>query len=60
LAERAQADPVAFRLRHLTHARLIDVLKASAKAANWEVSPSPKARTNKTGVVNGRGIACVA
>ncbi len=60
LAARAQADPVAFRLRHLSHPRLIDVLKAAAKAANWEARPSPKQRTSKTGVASGRGVSCVA
>ncbi|MBZ5700154.1 MAG: molybdopterin-dependent oxidoreductase [Acidobacteriia bacterium] len=60
LAVHAQADPVAFRLRHLSYSRLIDVVKAAAKAANWETRPSPKPRTNKAGVASGRGIACVA
>ena len=60
LAARAQADPVAFRLRHLSDSRLIDVVKAAAEKANWEARPSPKLRTSKTGVATGRGIACVA
>jgi CO/xanthine dehydrogenase Mo-binding subunit len=60
LAAAAQADPVAFRLRHLSHPRLIDVVKAAAKNADWETRPSPKQRMNKTGVASGRGISCVA
>jgi nicotinate dehydrogenase subunit B len=60
LAARAQADPVEFRLRHLRDKRLIGVLKAAAKAANWETRPSPKTGNPKTGVVTGRGVACVA
>jgi nicotinate dehydrogenase subunit B len=60
LAARAQADPVTFRLRHLSHPRLIAVLKAAAEKANWEARPSPKPRTSKTGVASGRGISCVA
>ena len=60
LAARAQADPVAFRLRHLSDSRLIDAVKAAAKEANWETRPSPKPRANKAGVASGRGIACVA
>ena len=44
LAARAKADPVAFRLRHLSDPRLIDVVKAAAKAANWDARPSPKPR----------------
>jgi nicotinate dehydrogenase subunit B len=60
LAALAKADPVAFRLRHLSHPRLIDVLKAVAKKADWEARPSPIPRTNKNGVASGRGISCVA
>jgi CO/xanthine dehydrogenase Mo-binding subunit len=60
LAARAKADPVAFRLRHLSDPRLIGVVNAAATKANWETRVSPKARTNKTGVASGRGMACVA
>ena len=60
LCTRAQADPVAFRLQHLRDPRLIEVVKAAAKAANWESRPSPLAKTNGSGVATGRGIACVA
>jgi nicotinate dehydrogenase subunit B len=64
LCARAKADPVDFRLRHLENARVIGVIKAAAKAANWEPRTSPVAslaRTSpaKTGLVSGRGIACV-
>jgi CO/xanthine dehydrogenase Mo-binding subunit len=60
LAARAKADPVAFRLRHLSDPRLMAVVQAAAKAANWEARPSPQPGRNKTGVMNGRGMACVA
>jgi len=60
LAAKAQADPVAFRLRHLSSSRLSDAVKAAAKAANWDTRPSPSPRAKKTGVVTGRGISCVA
>ena len=60
LAARVKADPVAYRLRHLSDPRLTDVVKAAAKAANWDARPSPKAQTSKTGVVTGRGFSCVA
>jgi nicotinate dehydrogenase subunit B len=43
LASRAKVDPVAFRLRHLRDPRLIDVINAAAKAANWQPRPSPNA-----------------
>jgi len=60
LASRVKADPVEYRLRHLSDPRLIDVVKAAAKTANWDPRPSPKPRPSKTGVVTGRGVACVA
>jgi CO/xanthine dehydrogenase Mo-binding subunit len=58
LAARAKADPVAFRVRHLRDARLIETLNAAAKGLNWEPRPSPRPGNAKTGVVTGRGIAC--
>jgi nicotinate dehydrogenase subunit B len=60
LAARAKADPVAFRLRHLSSARVSDVVKAAAELANWDPRPSPKPQGRKTGVATGRGFACVA
>ena len=60
LAARVKADPVEFRLRHLSEPRMIDVVKAAAKGANWDPRPSPKARTGSAGVASGRGISCVA
>ena len=60
LAARAKADPVAYRLKHLSDERLSNVVKAAAKAANWDTRPSPKAQTRRTGVVTGRAVACVA
>jgi nicotinate dehydrogenase subunit B len=64
LCVHAQADPVDFRLRHLDNARVIGVIQAAAKAANWKKRTSPsasRAKTGpgKTGIVSGRGIACV-
>lgn len=59
LASHAKADPVAYRLRHLRDPRLIAVVKEATKAANWEERPSPKPANRKTGVVTGRGMACV-
>jgi nicotinate dehydrogenase subunit B len=61
LAARAKADPVEFRLRHLSDPRMVDVVKAAAKAANWDTRPSPGVRKAATaGVASGRGISCVA
>lgn len=59
LAAHTKADPVEYRLRHLRDPRLIAVVNEVAKAANWEVRPSPKPATRKTGVVIGRGMASV-
>ncbi len=55
-----KADPVAYRLQHLRETRIIDVVKAAAKEANWDARPSPKSGAAGTGAVTGRGIACVA
>jgi nicotinate dehydrogenase subunit B len=59
LACRVKADPLEYRLRHLSDPRLTDVLKAAAKAANWDSRPSPKSNARKTGIATGRGMACV-
>jgi nicotinate dehydrogenase subunit B len=59
LAARVKADPVEYRLRHLRDPRLIDVVKAAAKAAAWETRPSPRPGRAATGVARGRGFACV-
>jgi CO/xanthine dehydrogenase Mo-binding subunit len=60
LSAHAGADPVAFRLRHLQPGRLSAVLEAAAKAAQWQATPSPRARTKSDDMAQGRGIACVA
>ena len=60
LASHAKADPVEYRLRHLSNERVIGVLKAAAKAANWDARPSPKTGMRRAGVGIGRGVACVA
>jgi nicotinate dehydrogenase subunit B len=68
LAFHAKADPVESRLRHLSNARVIDVLKAAASAANWDARPSPRSAPRsaqqsgmrKAGLATGRGVACVA
>lgn len=60
LAAAVKTDPVEYRLRHLHHKRVIGVLKAATSAANWNSRPSPKPGNPKTGVVTGRGVACVA
>jgi len=60
LASKVKADPVEYRVRHLSHARLRDMVLEAAKAASWDTRPSPKPGVPRTGVVKGRGMACVA
>src|SRR3989442_1787867 len=42
VAAQLKADPVEYRLRHLSDPRLMDVVKGAAKAANWDSRPSPR------------------
>jgi CO/xanthine dehydrogenase Mo-binding subunit len=60
VAAHVKADPVAYRLRHLSEQRLKDVVAAAAKAARWSARPSPRPNLPRTGVASGRGISCVA
>ncbi len=59
VAALVKADPVEYRLRHLSDARLKDVIAAAAKAAKWEARPSPRPGVTRSGTATGRGIACV-
>jgi CO/xanthine dehydrogenase Mo-binding subunit len=59
-AAAAGTDPIEYRLAHTTDERLINLLHATAKAANWEKRPSPHrgARRTSSIPVEGRGV-CV-
>jgi len=59
VAAHVKADPVDYRLRHLNHPRLSAAIRAAARAANWDARPSPRPAARPTGVVSGRGMACV-
>lgn len=69
IAASRRVDPVEYRLKHLSDPRLIAVVNAAAKAANWQSRPSPlgagalaeaaRASTRRTGIAKGRGISCV-
>ncbi len=59
VAAHVKADPVAYRLRHLRDPRLIAVVNAAAKAAQWDARPSPRPGNRRTGVARGRGFASV-
>jgi CO/xanthine dehydrogenase Mo-binding subunit len=60
IAAHVKADPVAYRLRHLSDVRLSHVVQEAARAARWIARPSPRGDAPRTGVASGRGIACVA
>jgi CO/xanthine dehydrogenase Mo-binding subunit len=63
IAAHVKADPVEYRVRHLSDPRLREVVQAAAKAARWETRPSPRSGRGRGGaseVESGRGIACVA
>jgi CO/xanthine dehydrogenase Mo-binding subunit len=60
LAAAARADPVEFRLRHLTDPRAIAVVNAAARLAKWERrAPRAPAAGAVGGVSTGRGFAFV-
>jgi CO/xanthine dehydrogenase Mo-binding subunit len=59
IAALLRVDPVEYRLRHLRDPRLRQVVATAAQSAGWEARPSPRAAARRTGVVTGRGIACV-
>jgi CO/xanthine dehydrogenase Mo-binding subunit len=56
LAAATGSDPVEFRLRYLTDARDIAVVKAAAEKAAWQTRPSGP-RSPASAVAQGRGIA---
>jgi len=57
-----QIDPIQFRIQHTSERRLIDLLRAAAKAAGWVARPSPRrAGTGSAGteLLSGRGMCAV-
>jgi nicotinate dehydrogenase subunit B len=59
LAAAAGVDPIQFRLRYLSDARGIEVLKAAAERARWITRPSPKVMDPGSLVATGRGVTYV-
>jgi nicotinate dehydrogenase subunit B len=59
-AATAGADPIEYRLAHTTDERMINLLHAMAKAAQWKTRPSPHQGARRTGdaPATGRGV-CV-
>ena len=58
IAASVNADPVQYRLRHLSDPRLREVVTSAAARANWDARPSPRADIGQ-GIATGRGISCV-
>jgi nicotinate dehydrogenase subunit B len=59
VAAHVGADAAAYRLRHLSHARLSEAIRVATKAAGWQPRPSPRPGRRANGIASGRGIACV-
>ncbi|MGZ9896097.1 molybdopterin cofactor-binding domain-containing protein [Bordetella bronchiseptica] len=58
LAERAQADPLAFRLRHLDDPRAIDLLREVASHAGWrDGQRGSRGKADARHLLRGRGLA---
>jgi nicotinate dehydrogenase subunit B len=53
------ADPIEYRLRHLSDPRFINVIKTVAQAASWVTRPSPRNITPFSQPGEGRGFSCV-
>jgi len=58
IAASLNADPVQYRLRHLSDPRLIAAVNAVAQKANWETRPSPKRAGPFSRPGTGRGFSC--
>jgi CO/xanthine dehydrogenase Mo-binding subunit len=59
VAASLKKDPAEYRLAHLRDPRLIEVVNAATKAANWDKRPSPGPAGSRTGTATGRGMSCV-
>ena len=53
VAARVGADPVAYRLDHLSDPRLREVVHAAALEANWETRSSPRPGLERSGIATG-------
>src|SRR3989442_8049421 len=65
IAASLNADPVQYRLSHLSDQRLINVVNTVAQRARWDARPSPRAANSvmrlvfNTNLLIGRGFSCV-
>jgi CO/xanthine dehydrogenase Mo-binding subunit len=57
----AGADPIEYRLAHTADERMINLLHATAKAANWDTRSSPHRGARRAGntAVKGRGVCAM-
>jgi CO/xanthine dehydrogenase Mo-binding subunit len=51
------ADPIEFRIKHLTAARDIAAIKAAAERAGWKYGPHGTRRASRGDIATGQGIA---
>jgi Aerobic-type carbon monoxide dehydrogenase, large subunit CoxL/CutL homologs len=60
-AARAGMDPIEYRIAHTSDQRLIEILRATAKAAGWEPGKSPResARQSRSAGLTGRGVCII-
>jgi nicotinate dehydrogenase subunit B len=59
LAAAAGADPLAFRLRHLSDKRGIELLTRTAARANWVARTSPDPAAAQAATARGRGLTYI-
>ena len=59
IAALAGADPLAFRLKHLTNPRGAEVLRKVGARMGWQARSSPRAADPKAPIASGRGLAYV-
>jgi nicotinate dehydrogenase subunit B len=57
LAAEAGADPLDFRLRHMTDKRAVELTRATAERASWQHRVGPNPHHEDAEIVRGRGIA---
>jgi CO/xanthine dehydrogenase Mo-binding subunit len=57
IAFAAKADPIEFRLKHLSNARDIAALKAAAEKSGWKYGPHGTRRTRRGDIATGQGVA---
>jgi isoquinoline 1-oxidoreductase len=58
LAERAGADPLEFRLRHMEDVRAQDLMRRVAEVAGWQAqAPGSRGEPGVDGLLEGRGFA---